>query len=428
MSQAQHSFTTTGSTLEAESTPRGPARFNPFSAEFRADPYAIYRRLRETSPMHRTLGMLVLTRYADVLAVLRDRSFSASQIPRLIRKQAGRFQRRPGETIERLADKSLVFTDNPDHARLRRLAGRAFSREAVASLEPHIARVVEQLADRAWARGGMDAIADFAEPLPLTIMCDWMGIEAGMRRQIGQWTHDIRFLLEPGLMTAEDFDHVSTVLDDYTVFLHRLIEARRARPGEDLVSRLIASRSGEDMLSAEELVFVCIMCFVAGNETTKSLIGNGIAALLRHPDQEARLRRDPRLVSRAVDEVLRYETPLQQSKRVATRDIDIAGAPVKAGEQILVCLAAANRDPAQFPAPDTFDIARQASRHLAFGYGMHGCLGGGLAQLQAEVAFRHLFQRPEHLSMTSPELDWQAQSFIVRGLATLPLTVAGERR
>ena len=395
-----------------------PIRFNPFSADFRRDPYPAYRQLRETKPVHRTMGMWVLTRHADVQAVLRDRAFSAGLIPDLINRQASRLAQQDVAQIQRLAQKSLVFTDNPDHARLRGLVNRVFTAHAVA----------ERLVEGAWSQGGMDAIADFAAPLPITVMSEWMALPDGLRQHVGQWTHDIRFLLEPGLMSAEDFAHVCDVVQAFAHELGLVVAQRRSRPGEDLISELLAvETAGGDRLTDEELVFVCIMCFVAGNETTKSLVGNGLLALLQHPDQDALLHRQPEHLKGTVAEALRYDSPLQQTKRLATRAVEVGGEQVREGDQVLLCLGAANRDPAQFDRPDEFDITRSAKNHLAFGHGMHGCLGGLLAELQAEVAFECLYRRAESLELGSGELEWHDHSFIVRGLKQLPVSVRARR-
>ncbi|WP_280248023.1 cytochrome P450 [Nocardia abscessus] len=403
-------------------------RFNPFSVEFRRDPYPLYRQLRQAQPVHKTLGTWVLTRHADVRGVLHDRSFSAGLIPRLVGEQAARFGQRDVARVERLGRKSLVFTDNPDHARLRGLVNRVFTSRAVADLRPLVSQAVDGLMRRAWHAGGLDVITELAAPLPITVLCEWMALPGDLRERVGPWTHDIRFLLEPGLMKAGDFARVCAVVEEFATALDAVLFERRARPGVDLISRLLAARTtGGDLLSDEELIFVCIMCFVAGNETTKSLIGNGVLALLRHPDQAALLRDKPAAVSAAVTEALRYDSPLQLTKRLATRDAEIDGKRISAGDQVLVCLGAANRDPAVFDRPDEFDLTRSTAGHLAFGHGMHGCLGGLLAELQAEVAFDYLFRRSVDTRMPDGELEWQDHSFIVRGLNHLPVTLRNAR-
>jgi cytochrome P450 len=406
----------------------GPVRFNPFSADFRRDPYPTYRRLREAKPVHRTMGMWVITRHADVREILRDRTASAGLIPQLVSQQASRLAGRDVARIERLGRKSLVFTDNPDHARLRGLVNRVFTAAAVAKLRPRVTEIAERLVRRAWEAGGMDAVTDFAAPLPVAVLSDWMDLPDDLRDRVGGWTHDIRFLLEPGQMKAEDFARVCEVVDVFADALAGVLARRRRRPGDDLVSQLLAAGTGGgDRLTDEELVFVCMMCFVAGNETTKSLIGNGLLALLRHPGEQDRLRRRPELVRGAVGEALRYDSPLQLTKRRATRDLPVGGELIRVGDQILLCLAAANRDPAVFDRPDDFDITRDTRGHLAFGHGMHGCLGGMLAELQAEVAFAALHRRPETLRLRPAELEWQSHSSIVRGLTHLPVAVVGAR-
>jgi cytochrome P450 len=416
-----------------------PARFNPFSAEFRRDPYPMYQALRETRPVHKTMGMWVLTRHADVRAVLRDRTFSAGLIPELVARQAARGSGADSvDQISRLGEKSLVFTDNPEHARLRGLVNRVFTGEAVSALQPRVEAAADRLVSQALERGGMDAIADFAAPLPLTVMCDWMALPPAIAERSGGWTHDVRFLLEPGLMSATDFDRVGGVVREFTGALAELVAQRRARPGPDLISELagVVTVSG-DRLDDEEAAFIAIMCFVAGHETTKSLIGNGLLALLRHPGQQARLRGAPGLDSApglnsapglldgAVAEALRYDSPLQMTKRLATRDTEIGGKLVPAGDQVLLCLGAANRDPAVFARPDEFDIGRDSAEHLAFGYGMHGCLGGALARLQAGAAIGGLLRRTAGLELAAgaDELEWQDHSFIVRGLKRLPVSL-----
>ncbi|MFI5606919.1 cytochrome P450 [Amycolatopsis sp. NPDC051903] len=407
-------------------------RFTPLGAEFRADPYPQYRRLREHRPVHKTLGTWVLTRHADVQAVLRDRTFSADLIPQLVRKQAGRVSDADVARIERLGRKSLVFTDNPDHARLRGLVNRVFTAQAVAALRPLVEKVAGELLDRALPTGRADVIEAFSAPLPVTVLSEWMALPAGLREHVGHWTHDVRFLLEPGLLRGDDFAHVCAVVEDFVAALGEVLVHRRANPGDDLISRLLATETGGgDRLADEELIFVCLMCFVAGNETTKSLLGNGFHALARHPEQAALLRARPELVPAAVQEMLRYDCPLQLTKRLATRDVEVGGELVREGDQVLLCLGSANRDPEVFARPDEFDVTRDAHGHLAFGHGMHGCLGGLLAELQAEVAVEQLLRRTERLDLDldfdGAEVEYQDHSFIVRGPRSLPLSFGATR-
>lgn len=395
-------------------------RFNPFGAEFRCDPYPLYHRLRDADPVHRALGMWVLTRHDDVRAVLRDREYSAGLIPSQVeRKVAGE---PAASRIVRLGRASLVFTDNPDHARLRALVNRAFTASAVAGLRPVVERIADDLLARAYDRDGFDAVAELAYPLPVTVLCAWMALPAEVAGRVAAWTHDIRFLLEPGLMKGDDLARVAGVVDDFVLALQDVITDRRARPGEDLISRLAAAETaGGDRLTDEEVAFVAIMSFVAGHETTTSLIGNALLALLRHPGQAALLRGRPELADAAVREALRFDSPLQMTKRLVTRDGEIAGRRIRTGDVILLCLGAANRDPAVFAHPDTFDVTRDAAAHLALGDGLHGCLGAGLARLQAQVVLDRLARHPRPLRLRDEALAWQDHSLIVRGLTRLPV-------
>lgn len=405
-------------------------RFNPFSAGFRDDPYPLYERLRER-PVHKTLGMWVVSRHADVRAVLQDRTFSSELIPQLVSRQAERVAHEDVERIQRvlrLGRASLVFTDNPGHARLRGLVNRVFTARAVAALRPRAEAIAGRLVERARADGGMDAIEGLAAPLPVEVLSDWMALPGELRNQVGPWTHAIRHLLEPGLLRGAVLARVAGVVEEFAHALREVVTLRRARPGADLVSRLLAARTARgDRFGDEELAFVCIMCFVAGNETTRSLIGNALLALLRHPEQAQRLRRKPGLAPAAVAEALRYDSPLQLTKRLTTRETEIGGVRVGAGEQVLLCLGSANRDPAVFAGPDVFDLARGARAHLAFGHGMHGCLGGALATMQAESALTCLYQRTEHVEREGDALAWQDHSFIIRGLKHLPVSLRGAR-
>ncbi|GAA1854556.1 cytochrome P450 [Pseudonocardia ailaonensis] len=373
-------------------------RFNPFAPAFRQDPYPQYAALRAQPPI-RTLGMWVLTRHADVLAVLRDRTFSAELIPALVARHGGDTDR-----ILRLGRASLVFTDNPAHARLRGLVNRAFTPAAVAELEP----AVREIAGRRVADLRHDLMAEVAVPLPVEVLCTWLGLPAELHDMVAGWTHDVRFLLEPGMLRGDDLARVADVVD---TFAGALTEVLHDRPA-GLLTRLAEARtSGGHRLADEEIALLGIMCFVAGSETSTALIGNAALAVLHDPVT-------PEQVPAAVRETLRHESPLQMTKRIATRDLEIGGAAIAAGDQVLLCLAAANRDDAVFPDPDRFDVARPPGPHLGFGFGMHGCLGGALAELQAGAVLDALVRTPVELA---GEVRWQTESLIVRSPVALPV-------
>jgi cytochrome P450 len=372
-------------------------------------------------PIHRSMGMWVLTRYSNVKSVMADLRFSSSQIPELVKLHGQKAGRDIGP-IESLARKSIVFTDRPEHPRLRRLVGPPFTGKAADSLRPHIEEIAGELLDKIGGSGTVDFIAEFANLLPLHVMSDMMNLPAEIRPEISEWTHRIRCLLEPGLMSKGTLDRVHQTLLEYMAYFQSVIEDRRRTPGSDLVSELLASRAGADLLSDEEVIFACVMTFVAGHETTKCLIGNGMLALLENPDQLALLRQSPELMASATAEMLRYESPLQQTKRVATEDVELDGHLIKRGDAVLLCIGAANHDPEQFEAPDRFDIRRPSTAHIAFGHGIHRCLGAPLAQLEAQIAFETILRRWRGMTLAADSVQWLDHSFILRGLKALPIS------
>jgi len=417
-------------TTESEVKPAMPApraskpRFNPFIPGFLDNPYPVYQTLREHNPFHRAMGMWIVTRHDDVMAVLGDRSFSVDPIPTETKRQTVKLGRPETPDIDKLGQKAIVFTDPPDHTRLRHLFPRPFSTRFLESRRPHIARRANELIDRMLEAREIDFVGEFADPLPLHVMSDMMNLPEEIRASIRDWTHRIRFLLEPGLMTTEVLDDVLETLANYMGYFRDLIAERRRNPGEDLISMLLDARAGEDSLTEEEVIFGGIMTFVAGHETTKCLLGNGMRALLDNPAELDRLRADPANIGSAVEEMFRYDSPLQQTKRRATRELVIRGQHLKPGDQLLLCLGAANRDPSVFPDPDRFDVARKAEGHVALGYGMHQCLGSALARLEARIAFDVLLQRASTLAPGAGASTWLSHSFIIRGPQSLPMVIA----
>ena len=368
-----------------------PFRFNPFDRQFRADPYRVYHLLRDTEPVHRSMGMWVLTRYADVLQVLRDRTFLVGLTPRQIERQAGRLGVVGHDPFLGLARQSIVFTDNPYHTHLRRLVGTAFAPQRLASFDPLIEQELAKLLDEIADMGEFDAISMFATQLPLRVLCRKLDVAPSMWATIAQWTKGLRFLLEPSLLKRSDFADVHRILNDYEEYLRELIAKRRANPGDDMISEWIAAGDADGALADDELIHAFMLSFIAGHETSKGLIGNGIAALIDHPEQADVLRANPELANGAVLETMRWNAPLQQTKRWASEPAVVGGASMAPDDILLLCLGAANRDPGQFPDPDRFDIRRRNHTHLGFGFGMHICLGARLAEREVATAFRALF-------------------------------------
>src|SRR4029077_14486442 len=374
-------------------TVAGAPLFNPLAPEFIANPYPYYQRLRETDPMHLTpLGFYVASRHADIATVLRDKRFG--------KDFAGRMSRRHGpeileEPVYRSMRHWMLQQDPPDHTRLRGLVVRAFTARRVEDMRPRIQEIVDGIIDRVEARGRMDLIGDFAFRLPVTVICDMLGIPAEDRELFFTSSRTGGRLLDPlPLSRAEIEQHNASNLVAAEYF-HRLFEVRRRQPGEDLTTQLVQAEEHGSKLSNEELTANVILLFCAGHETTVNLIGNGLLALHRNPDQLALLKANPALIVNAIEEFLRYDSSVQLTGRVALEDIEgLADKNIPKGETVLCLLGSANRDPAVYPdRPDRLDITRQNVRPLSFGGGIHFCLGAQLARIEAEIAISTLLRR-----------------------------------
>ncbi|MFB7241063.1 cytochrome P450 [Streptomyces populi] len=400
----------------------GPARSGDLAAalltpEARRDPYPFYARMRREDPVHRSAqGIWYLTRYADVEAALGDLRLSndRDRMTRAYTALGGDLK-----AFSRLTDRLgrvMTNTDPPDHARLRRLTNRAFTARRVEALRDGIQRIVDRLVDEAVAAGpAMDLIESVASPLPMSVVCELFGIPPEDLPQVKAWFQRFGRL-------GEDIDKSEAAIEQYEEYLARLVRDRRADPGDDLISALVATQAQDDRLTDSELLATCFVLITAGDETTTHLVGNAVLALLRHPGQLARLREDPALVRTAVDELARYDTPTQAIVRVVAEDVEIGGRTLREGELAYLFLAATNRDPERFEDPDRLDLTRPGNRHLSFGNGPHFCLGGPLAKLQAEVAVGTLVRRFPHLRLADEAaLEWRPNP-LQRRLTALPLT------
>ena len=389
---------------------------DPFLPEHRRDPYPLYRKLRELDPVHRSpAGPLILTRHADATAVLRDPRFSSN--PSHLGGE------RPQVGPRRVDTKVLLFLDPPDHTRLRSLVAKAFTPAVVRRLRPRVEQLVAELLDAAAERGSLELIADLAYPLPVAVICELLGVPAGDRALFGTWSSDASRLLDRDIDLDEAaVERGGAAIAGFTDYFGGLIQRRRAEPRDDLLSGLIAAEEDGQRLSWEELFTTIILLYLAGHETTVNLIGNGALALLRHPDQLERLRADPALGPSAVEELLRYDSPVHLTARIATTDLAVGGVPVPRGDQVIALVAAANHDPAVFSDPDDLDVGRRDNRHLSFSAGMHYCLGAALARLEGEVAFAALLRRFPHLELADPEPQLR-EHFVLRGLRSLDLRI-----
>ena len=383
---------------------------------FRNDPYPTYARLQEQdAPFWSaqggtvTDGMWMFTRYEDVSAILKDPRVS-KDLSRIL----------PPERLTPL-EQSLLFKDPPDHTRLRGLTGQAFTPAHIRELEPRIVRIVETLLARAQQDGGMDFIADFALPLPVIVIAELLGVPQEDQDKFRAWSHLVVRGVDSMQASEEDLRRQEEAVMSLAAYFAALIGKRRQEPQNDVLSALISARDTQDKLTEDELLGTCILLLIAGHETTINLLGNGLYTLLRHPEQFARLKREPELMVSAIEEMLRFESPVQRATfRYTCAPFTVRGADFLPGQQVSAVLGAANRDPRQFPDPDRFDIARDPNRHLAFGFGIHFCLGAFLARMEARVGFsRLLAARPDiRLAPTVPQ--WQ-ENTIFRGLKALPV-------
>jgi cytochrome P450 len=398
--------------------------FNPFDPLFQADPYPFYRRLREMEPVHWVdlprveipgfdlPGIWLVTRYADVTSVLRDDRFSA---------------RRP--MMEALAastalagmTRSLLFVDPPDHTRLRTLVTKAFTPRVVDALRPRIHAVVDELLRPAARDGRLELMHDLAAPLPVIVIAELLGIPIADRERFKQWSDDL-VVVADGTRAMAGIVEAERAAGELAEYLRSIIAARRVFPRDDLISALVGAHDQGRSLSEEELLATCTLLLVAGNETTTNLIGNAVHALLHHPDEIARLRADRSLVRGAIEECVRYDSPVQLTSRVATCDLELGGKLVRAGEEVDLILGAANRDPEQFADPDRLDVTRPDCRHVSFGHGLHFCLGAALARVEAQIALEMLAARFPHIRPDDEPPRWR-EGFVLRGPASLPLVV-----
>jgi len=399
----------------------GTLEFNPFLPEVHEDPYPLYHRLRAEDPVHRSpLGFWVLTRHADVIAMLRDPRMSRDPL----RSERVALLRASAEVDELLASEeaapSMLFVDPPDHTRLRTLVNKAFTPAAVERLRPRVEEIVAGLLDRAAGAGAMDVVEELAYPLPVTVICELFGVPEADRDRFRAWSRGLVHLLDP-LVASDALERALRARQALRDYLGGLIAERRAHPTGDLLTALIAAEDQGHQLTEAELVSMCVLLLVAGHETTVNLIANGMLALLRDPEARARLQADAALARGAVEELLRYDSPVQFTSRHALADLDVGGRRVRAGETVVAVLGAANRDPAQFPDPDRLDLARAPNRHVAFGGGIHFCLGAPLARMEAAIAIPAMLARLPGLELgLRPPI--RRDTVTLRGLASLPVT------
>lgn len=396
---------------------------NLHNPEVRANPYPFYTQLRSQDPVHwdEAMGFWVLTRYADIASVYADARFSRAQGLRRGFERLPEAEQRIAEPVYHSFSKTMFYSDPPYHTRLRGLVNNAFTPNAVEQMRPHVQRMVDSLLDAVQTQGEMDAIHDLAHPLPILVISQMLGLPAEERGRFKQWSDDLFAILGSVPHAPESMERASRSLAELTDYLTTLSHSRRQQPQNDLISALVGVVEKGQRLTQEELIANVTILLSAGHETTSNLIGNGLLALLRNPDQMQKLRDHPKLVPSAVEEMMRYDNPVQIAYRSAAEDIEIGGKYMRKGQLVNSVLAAGNRDPERFSEPDQFDISRDEGRQLGFGLGIHFCIGAPLVRLEAQIAFSTILRRFPELHLATENLEWQEHP-IFRGVKSLPLT------
>lgn len=369
-------------------------------ADFVPNAYSYFEALRRESPVHRNSdGSYVLTRYDDCVSVYRDPALWSSD------KKVDFKPKFKDSPLYEHHTTSLVFRDPPDHTRIRKLFQHAFTRKALAALEPRIHSLVDQYLDELEDRREMEVVADFSFKLPVEIVCDMLGVPSSDRALIREWALLILGALEP-VLSDEQFEAGCQAVNDFKTYLRDLINERKVNPaskrdGEILTDLMEAEEDGEK-LTELELLHQCIFLLNAGHETSTNMISHGIHEMLRHPGEIEKLHADPSLSESAVEEILRYQAPIQINNRRALADTELSGVKLPAGTTVHIMIGAANHDPEQFPSPERFDIARRPNRHLSFGLGIHICAGNTLGRIEGQIAFEKLFKRFPKLRLVEP--------------------------
>jgi cytochrome P450 len=391
-------------------------RYNPFDPDVLGDPYPYYARLRREAPVHRMdeLNWLAVSRYDDAAALLRRADLFSSAPYRHFIDAAlaagGRAGALPGE--------SLLGSDPPTHTRLRKVVNRGFTRQRVMAAEPRIRQIATELVDAFAERGECELIEEFAMPIPVMIIAEILGIDSARRADFKRWSDDLILAVTGGATAGRDADSLARSLDALDAYVAEVVEERRRRPTDDLVSALIAAEGQEEVMTAAEVNNFIQLLLVAGNEATTYLIANTVLAMLDHPVVHEAVRKDPTLIPAVVEETLRYDAPVQLTLREAVADTEIANTPVAKGETIAVLIGSANRDEAAFRAADRFDPGRERGGYLTYGIGPHYCLGAHLALLEGTIALQALLSRVTAIERVAGPIE-RPQSFLVRGPKTL---------
>jgi cytochrome P450 len=398
-------------------------KYNPFHPDFPGDPYTRYRRLRERAPVyfHPVFRAWFLTRYDDIQRVLRDPTFSVR------RSETAMFRRLiPVDSLSPailgMLRNNLLMIDPPDHTRIRNLVTKAFTPRRVEGLRPRIQALVDELLESAAEAEAFDFVRDFAYPLPVTVIAEILGFPTRDREDLKRWSDDLAALLDP-VNALDQLEAIERSFAELSAYLSAAVEERRRRPSDDLLSALVSAEEAGDRLGGEELASLAGLLLGAGHETTANLLGNAVVALLRNPGERKRLHEQPELMPSAVEEFLRFDSPVQATDRIAGEDVEIGGHRIRRGQFAVLLLGAGNRDPERFAEPDRLDVGRTDNRHLAFGQGTHFCLGAHLARVEAEIALGSFLRRFPDFD-GSPEVRWR-ESRTLHGPIALPVALQG---
>lgn len=384
-----------------------------------ANPYPLFHRLRSEDPVHWDpyLHAWVVTRYSDVVKVLLE--FSAERTPtpeRLAEMGLGGLS-----PIAKVMVKQMLFLDPPAHTRIRGLASFAFTPQRVAVLRNHIREIVSKLLDRVESKGGMDVIADLGEPLPYTVTAEMLGVPVADAPQLKAWSQDFAEMLGNFQHNPERTAKVRRAVEGMTEYFQKAIQEIKKNPRDGLIHSFLTAEIDGNRFTEEEVIANTIVTMVGGQETTTNLIGNGVLTLLRNPGQFSKLKSDLSLMPSAIEEMLRYEPPSQQTARLAPHDFELGGKKIRKGQAAIAVMAAGNRDPERFPDPDRFDITRPDNRHLSFGWAAHFCFGAALARIEGQATFEAMLQRMPNLRLVPKPLVWRT-NLGLRGLVTLDVT------
>jgi cytochrome P450 len=414
----------------AQPAPASPSRpvsvadFNPFDPDFKRDPYPMYAALRRESPVHQSLPGLpfyAVTRYRDVLHVLHHPEVFSSTALQALAQGAANVTPNSGALAGHrlLASPMMIAVDPPRHAHLRAIVNRGFTPRRIAALEPRLRELAQELFARVAPAGRMDLVRDFAIPFPVTVISELLGVEASRRDDFKRWSDAIVIGLS-GVGEGFTRESIQANADEMADYIERIAAERRAQPRDDLVSVLVSAAGGDALSTGEVLSFV-VLLLIAGNETTTNLIGNAMKALLQHPEQLELVASEPALVPGMLEEALRYDAPIQGIPRCTLEEVELGGRTLAKGAFTTVLFGSANRDEEQFPEPDRFDVRRNPQGHLAFGHGIHFCLGAALARLEARVAFETLFSRARAFALAGDGEIPLVDSALLRGPKALPL-------